>query len=661
MSTCAAELRVDLQMPPSRLIEVEFPIAAVSCAAAAALERKELKDPVNHAHRWWGRRPAVVMEAVLRAALEPASGAASPGPSPVVLDPMMGGGTTISVARQLGLQAVGQDINPVAYRIVSTLHQQLDLTDAEEEFLRNCSRVLQVARPWYETKSLSGRDVELICYLWALEVPCPKCRSPVMSRTQIPVGASRSGQPRSLLCMRCLSFQTSGPCGMCGAKTYSAGTGCCACGHEFKLAPAARAGGFSYRLAAKVVRDQGARRYLPADAQDLARVQDAVSQLGALRSYLPSTPIRSGHTSSQVLGWGCRTWSDLYLPRQLVVLGLLAREFSQADERLRSLFALTLSTAAEFNSALCSYRGEGQGAIRPAFWAQFLRLEPVAAEAPILAPSPTSGSVQTLFQNRLLRALRIARRFEGSASLHFGSSHQIALPSRSVTAVVTDPPFGDSVNYDDLADYFNAWHRVLYPALPETTKAPHQVQDGSPGAFAANLGGVLRECERVMQAGAVAAYTFTHKDPKMWVALAGAAELGGLRIVRSYAVLTDASFSMISYCLGERSQTNAVLVLRRAAEVPAILGDAEEAAAEAAAEAATQLAALQAGIPGFVPSEGDVLTAVYGCAIARIADVPRDAWGDFCARARALCTFSAAPARAADASSSFSARQMSLF
>ena len=226
--------------------------------------------------------------------------------------------------------------------------------------------------------------------------------------------------------------------------------------------------------------------------------------------------------------------------------------------------------------------------------------------------------------------------------VYLGSSRHIDLPSGSVDAVVTDPPFGDSVNYDHLADFFHAWHRVLYPELPEATSSQDQVQDSSPGGFSENFGAVLRECSRVLVPGGVAAYTFTHSNPSMWVALARAAALGGLRIVRSHLVLTDAAFSAISYRNSDRPQTNAVLVLRRSSELPEPARLEVGALLEqVVAEASSQVREVSGvGMLG----RGDAVNAVLGCLVARIAQLPEEGWEAAAERAKVLAQGMPCPA-----------------
>lgn len=614
-------------MPPSRAIEVSFPAAEVSRAAAAALQRKELKDPVNHAHRWWGRRPAVVMGAVVRAALAQAGSdpTRDPDPGQVVLDPMMGAGTTVSVARALGLRAVGQDINPVAYRIVQAVHSGADLARAAQVLAGAVQEAAQALGSGYCTRGPAGEPGELICYLWGLRVRCPTCREKVEVRTQIQIGSQGAGLPRAALCLRCFARRSDpeSPCA-CGARDEKAGQARCPAGHLVATSRAALESGYSYQIVGKVLRRRGGRDYCPADEADKIGAARAEAALLGLQPQIPVSPIPPSETTAQVLAWGCRRWCDLYLPRQLAALGLVARAVSAEPEPVRSLLALALSSAAEFNCAMASYRGESQGAIRPAFWAQILRLEPVVAEAPLLSLDPAvSGSLLGIFRRRILPAAQLAQQMPGSVSLRLGSSHCIDLPDQSASAVVTDPPFGDSINYDHLADFFNAWHRVLYPDLPEATGSPHQVQDGGTLGFARSLGAVLRECGRILVPGGVAAYTFTHGNPTMWVALARAAEAGGMRVVRSHLVLTDAAFSAISYRNSDRPQTNAVLVLRRAEEVAGEPGELEAVLQSISAEAAEQLAEVGSVCP---TGPADALNAVMGCLVARMRDLPAAQW-----------------------------------
>src|SRR5438445_1215049 len=111
-----------------RAIEVGFPIVEINRLAEP--ERNSFK-PIYQMHKWFARRASCVFRAILLGALKPAvqadgtptdlmaefykNHADDPDTrGKVVLDPFMGGGTTVVEALRLGCKVIGVDLNPLA-------------------------------------------------------------------------------------------------------------------------------------------------------------------------------------------------------------------------------------------------------------------------------------------------------------------------------------------------------------------------------------------------------------------------------------------------------------------------------------------------------------------------------------------------------------------
>src|SRR5580704_12308592 len=95
-------------------LEVSFPVAEVSRIAEQESWRKEVNRPLYHIHKWWATRLGSVFRAIILAALSPKSAPVWEAfynrhhlTGKVVLDPFMGGGTTLGEALKLGAKAVG--------------------------------------------------------------------------------------------------------------------------------------------------------------------------------------------------------------------------------------------------------------------------------------------------------------------------------------------------------------------------------------------------------------------------------------------------------------------------------------------------------------------------------------------------------------------------
>lgn len=137
-----------------RAIEVDFPIVEINRLAVP--ERNAFK-PIYQMHKWFARRASCVFRAILLGTLKPAL---QPDGTPtdlmaefyadhtndpdtkdtVILDPFMGGGTTVVEALRLGCRVIGIDLNPVAWFIVKTEIEPVDLEALRAAYDRLAAR-----------------------------------------------------------------------------------------------------------------------------------------------------------------------------------------------------------------------------------------------------------------------------------------------------------------------------------------------------------------------------------------------------------------------------------------------------------------------------------------------------------------------------------------
>ena len=171
-------------------IEESFPIVEINRLAVP--ERNAFK-PIYTMHKWFARRSSSVFRAILLGALKPAGTdimkefykdhTNDPDTKgKVVLDPFMGGGTTVVEALRLGCKVIGVDLNPVAWFIVKTEVEPVDLDELKAAFDRLAKRTVDWSgKPLKETllslyktecPSCGNKDADIIYTFWVKSAPC---------------------------------------------------------------------------------------------------------------------------------------------------------------------------------------------------------------------------------------------------------------------------------------------------------------------------------------------------------------------------------------------------------------------------------------------------------------------------------------------------------
>ncbi len=183
-----------------RAIEESFPIVEINRLAIP--ERNAFK-PIYQMHKWFARRASCVFRAILLGAMKPAGTdimdefykdhTHDPDTNGVrILDPFMGGGTTVVEALRLGCHVTGIDLNPVAWFIVKTEVEPVNIEDLKAAFKRLEERPTSSGKTLkeellshYKTECPccgAGREeADIIYTFWVKSAICtnPTCRKPV--------------------------------------------------------------------------------------------------------------------------------------------------------------------------------------------------------------------------------------------------------------------------------------------------------------------------------------------------------------------------------------------------------------------------------------------------------------------------------------------------
>ena len=134
-----------------------------------------------------------------------------------------------------------------------------------------------------------------------------------------------------------------------------------------------------------------------------------------------------------------------------------------------------------------------------------------------------------------------------------GSSTDLSsLSSESIDLVITDPPFGDLIQYSELADFFYVWLRCVlrtrYPNLFEAEYTPKTLEavanrfretENPNGFYQRLLAGCWREAHRLLKPGGILAFTFHHSEDEPWVAVLESLFDAGYYLEATYPIRSD--------------------------------------------------------------------------------------------------------------------------
>ena len=115
-----------------------FPIEFANDMARLESYNKHLYRPNSYLHKWWARRCGSTFRLILKHLVEDPGRADYYFPGGlegvVILDPMMGGGTTLHEAIRLGANVIGADIDPIPVLQARATLSDVPLADLESAF-----------------------------------------------------------------------------------------------------------------------------------------------------------------------------------------------------------------------------------------------------------------------------------------------------------------------------------------------------------------------------------------------------------------------------------------------------------------------------------------------------------------------------------------------
>jgi len=440
-----------------------------------------------------------------------------------ILDPFMGGGTSLVEASRFGAEVVGNDLNPVAWFVTKKELEagQTDVEELEEAFEQVKEDVADEITQYYQTPCPNGdHDADVMYNFWVKELDCVSCGHtvPLYRDFRVAKGRYENSEMYNVLCPDCESvvlvedWQSECSCSECGysfvPKEGNIDYGdyiCTDCGQKYPVTDAVEEqGGFDIRLYAVEYycphcEESGAAKsevkgYKSPSKEDQDLFDKAKSEwenADSLRKYAPEKKIRPGWSTdaNQFEGsmsgngnlprHGYHKWTDMFNDRQLFLICKLMESIDDIDnQNTKEYLLLALSDALRTNCAMVSYDPTRNG-IGDLFRTNRLNSPMYPTENNLWGTKYGRGTFKSSF-DMVLDGVKYANspteRYitDGETQETSGFSMPIGQNSsitqgdaRQIDAeneydcIITDPPYYNNVLYSELSDYFYVWLKPI--------------------------------------------------------------------------------------------------------------------------------------------------------------------------------------------------------
>lgn len=170
----------------------------------------------------------------------------------------------------------------------------------------------------------------------------------------------------------------------------------------------------------------------------------------------------------------------------------------------------------------------------------------------------------------------------GSADLYQGSSTDLAqIGDEAIDLVITDPPFGEIMQYAELADFFYVWLRLVlrshYPSIFEAEHSPKSMEavanpfrepEDPNGFYKRLLTGCWGEASRILKPSGILAFTFHHDKDEAWASVLESLFDAGFYLEATYPIRSDQTKGENAQFGSQKIEYDIIHVCRKRTEEP---------------------------------------------------------------------------------------------
>lgn len=472
-------------------------------------------------HKYFARRPYNVFRNLIEHYTEKGD---------VVLDCFCGGGVTVFESLTLERKAVGVDINPLATFITEMQLQQVDAGKLKKYFDRFLAECREEYGALYQY-AVAGKKVEMEWMEWVYEVTCSECGAVIRltEDRKISNGKYRCANPDC----------PSNHCDKAGVVRTS-----CAPYRSVPVRMKCHESGMYVFDEAE--REDIIRKFRKFDVSSCKVRADAPIPHNWDRWYEDCLPQK-----------GVLRFSDLFSERNYYINTkifnkILELEPSQYRDLLYFAFSASLRYTNKMSRITRNWENGNPTCMdKHAYW-----LPNEYVECNVL--DKLEGRMAAVIRglkytaSALHSPKRKAESFEelaakGDYMILTRSAEKLPLPDESVSAVITDPPYGSNVQYGELSSFWNVWYReyrgfdrFIYNEQEAVSNRKSCYEGAKDTAFYGEmLQKVFTEAGRVLKPDGYLVFTFQNKNINVWIQMLKAVVNAGFYLPEDGVIYQD--------------------------------------------------------------------------------------------------------------------------
>ena len=542
------------------------------------------------------------LEAELQAAID-----AFQNEMPSVFDPFAGGGAIPLEAARLGCRSYGNDINPVAHIIergsaefpqkygkpivyskeeFEKLYGEEGLKMAQEDergitFDGNNYRIpnrLAFDVEFYAKKILAEAEKEVgylypadekgnkpVALYWARTVRCsnPSCRAevPLLRGFYLAQSTKNHVYLNPLINGTDIQFEIKRGDPVQPGWNHRGNLTCPCCGNTTDINEVKRQfqnKSYKERLIAIIYEGSKGKEYkIPTRELISALTQEL--NINGLRPNDKMTVANQRNFNTP--GWGIDSFGQLFSDRQIVVLNVLMKHIKSLDlnylvqapeynKTITVYLSILFDKMLDYYNSFCTWHLTGEK-IGHLFSRQAIPMVFDYPETNIFSNS--SGCFKNMLDWVLLYINSESNNFIPAQFNNISSGDKLQFAPKSLTSVVTDPPYYDAIAYADISDFFYIWMKRLlsdtYPIVFSTPQTPkieectalkhHHGNDENNAEkhFEDTLTNIFKALEN--QTTDLVSIMFAHQSTKAWTTLCNSILDARMNITGSWPMDTE--------------------------------------------------------------------------------------------------------------------------